>query len=247
MNPALLLDTFLLVILPYAAVIVFLIGSIARYRRLPYSVSSYSTQFLEGSQQFWAVAPFHIGIIVVLVGHLIALLVPRWILAWNSVPLRLYILEGASLVCGMLALVGIIAIVLRRRSARRVRSVTTAMDIAVYALLFVQVLAGVYIAVFNGWGTSWFAALAAPYLTSLAFFQPDIAMLEAAPFMVKLHIVGAFVLLGLTPFSRMMHVLVMPWHYLVRRTQVVRWYGIRRGVRTAAGTASPRIARSTRG
>lgn len=246
MNPALLLDMLLLVVLPYAAVTLFLAGSIIRYRRTPFSVSSYSSQFLESRQSFKAVIPFHTGIIIVLVGHLVALLVPRTVLAWNSVPLRLYILEGTALVCGLLSLVGIVAIMLRRRGVSRVRRITTRMDVVIYVLLFVQILAGVYIAVFNGWGSSWFASLAAPYLTSLAIFQPDIAMLEAAPFMVKLHIVGAFVLLALTPFSRLMHVLVMPWHYLVRRPQLVRWYGIRRGAPGATGVAAPPAHRAAR-
>jgi len=42
--------------------------------------------------------------------------------------------------------------------------------------------------------------------------------------MVKLHIVSAFLLIGFFPFTRLVHILVVPNPYLWRRTQVVRWY-----------------------
>jgi len=35
------------------------------------------------------------------------------------------------------------------------------------------------------------------------------------------------VLIGFFPFTRLVHILVVPNPYLWRRTQVVRWYGIR--------------------
>jgi nitrate reductase gamma subunit len=46
--------------------------------------------------------------------------------------------------------------------------------------------------------------------------------------MVKLHIVCAYVMIAFFPFTRLVHALVVPNPYLWRKTQVVRWYGIRR-------------------
>jgi nitrate reductase gamma subunit len=37
--------------------------------------------------------------------------------------------------------------------------------------------------------------------------------------------VNAFVLIGIFPFSRLVHILVVPNQYLWRKRQVVRWYG----------------------
>ena len=51
------------------------------------------------------------------------------------------------------------------------------------------------------------------------------------PLLFKVHVTGLWVLLGVFPFTRLVHVLVVPNPYLWRRPQVVRWYGIRRGVR----------------
>jgi nitrate reductase gamma subunit len=59
---------------------------------------------------------------------------------------------------------------------------------------------------------------------SLVLFRPDPAYVALLPLAVKLHIAGAFLLLGLTPFTRLVHVLVVPNPYLWRKPQVVRWY-----------------------
>ena len=43
------------------------------------------------------------------------------------------------------------------------------------------------------------------------------------PFAVKLHIVNAWLLIAFFPFTRLVHVLVVPNQYLWRKRQVVRW------------------------
>lgn len=222
------LDVLLLVLLPYTATAVFLLMSILRYRQNKYSYSSLSSQFLENQHHFWALVPFHFGIIIILLGHLVGFLFPSTVLAWNSVPLRLYILEAAALIFGLLTFIGLIAIILRRLHDPKIRYVTSAADWIVLAILMVQVFSGIYVALFHGWGSSWYAATATPYLWSLLTLTPDATGLAAMPLMVKLHIVSAFVILAIFPFTRLVHILVVPNHYLWRKPQVVRWYGIRR-------------------
>jgi len=43
------------------------------------------------------------------------------------------------------------------------------------------------------------------------------------PWGIKAHILGAFVFLALLPFSRLAHLLVVPWAYLWRQPQLVIW------------------------
>ena len=43
------------------------------------------------------------------------------------------------------------------------------------------------------------------------------------PWVIKLHIVGAFLLVLIIPFSRLVHFLVAPLHYIWRPYQVVIW------------------------
>lgn len=217
------LDQLLFSALPYAVMVVFLLGTIQRYRSQSFSYSSLSSQFLENRQHFWAMVPFHYGIITVLAGHVVAFLIPRQVLWWNSKPLRLYILEISALVLGITTLVSLGAIIWRRLTFPKVKVVTSAADWVVYALLLFQVLTGVYIAIFRPWGSSWFAASAAPYLWSLIKLNPEIGYLVAMPLSVKVHIVNAFLVIGFFPFSRLVHILVVPNMYLWRRPQVVRW------------------------
>ncbi len=214
----------LFAILPYVSVFLFFFVTIQRYRLQKFTYSSLSSQFLENKHHFWGLVPFHYGLIVVLIGHIIAFLVPRKVLIFNSVPLRLYILEAAALVCGLLTLIGLIAILIRRTNDSKLKVVTSTSDWIVYLLLLIQVAGGVYIAIFNPWGSSWFAATMAPYLMSLVKLNPEIAYVTALPFMVKLHIINAFLLIGFFPFTRLVHILVVPNPYLWRKTQVVRWY-----------------------
>ncbi len=217
------MDTFCFAILPYLALALFFGGTIFRYRTQAFSYSSLSSQFLENRHHFWAMVPFHYGILTVLIGHIVAFLIPRQILLWNAKPLRLYILEVSALVCGLLSVVGLLAIVQRRLSAKKVRIITTPADWMLYLLLAMQLASGVYVALFYPWGSSWFAASAAPYLWSVVRLQPDISYLVAMPWAVKLHIINAFVVVGFFPFTRLVHVLVVPNPYLWRKRQVVRW------------------------
>jgi nitrate reductase gamma subunit len=219
-----MLNTLLFAALPYVAMVLFLVGTIHRYRRETFTYSSLSSQLLENKQHFWALVPFHYGIIAVLAGHIVAFLIPRQVLLFNSRPLRLYVLEVSALIFGLSTLVGLVAIVSRRLTDPRVRVVTSRADWVLYALLLLQVFGGVYVAVFHRWGSSWFAASAAPYLWSLLKLNPDINVVAAMPFMVKMHIVNAWLVIAFFPFTRLVHILVVPNHYLWRKRQVVRWY-----------------------
>jgi nitrate reductase gamma subunit len=150
------------------------------------------------------------------------------VLWWNGVPARLYVLEITGLMFGLLALVGIVSLIIRRITSPRIRAVTSVMDIVVLVVLLVQVVLGVYIALFYRWGSSWYATSAVPYLRSLFLLQPDLKMIAPLPAVVKLHIVNAFVFLAILPFSRLVHMLVVPIQYLWRPYQIVIWNWDRR-------------------
>lgn len=217
------LDQFFFLALPYVAFFTFFFVTIERYRNRKFTYSSLSSQFLENQQHFWGLVPFHYGILVVLTGHIVAFLIPREVLWWNSKPLRLYILEGSALVFAILAAVGLIAAMIRRSSVAKIRRVTSPLDWVLFALLLYQILTGIEVAIRYPWGSSWFATSASPYLWSLLRFSPDLSYITPLPWSVKLHIVNAYLLILLFPFTRLVHILVIPNPYLWRKPQVVRW------------------------
>jgi len=218
------LDQFLFVALPYVCLFTFFLMTIYRYRVQSFSYSSLSSQFLENKHHFWAVVPFHYGILVVTLGHFVAFLIPRSLLAWNSVPWRLYVLEISALAFGILTVIGLVGIIVRRFGSSKVRVVTTPTDWLLFAMLLVQTVSGVSIALFYSWGSSWFATNMAPYLWSIVKLAPEISFVAPMPWLVKLHVVLAFLTIGFFPFTRLVHVLVIPNPYLWRKPQVVRWY-----------------------
>jgi nitrate reductase gamma subunit len=172
--------------------------------------------------------PFHYGILVILAGHLVAFIIPEQLLAWNNVPWKLYVLEISALIFAIMTLTGLVNLMLRRRSFSKIKKVTTNIDWILFILLAIQILLGIYIAIIHRWGSSWFAISIAPYLWSVIKFNPDISYITGMPLMVKLHIVNAFLIIGFFPFTRLVHILVIPNPYLWRKTQVVRWYRDRR-------------------
>lgn len=218
------LNQLLFIVLPYLAMFIFFLGTILRYQKAPFTYSSLSSQFLENQRHFWALVPFHYGIVTVLAGHVAAFFLPQQILAWNSQPLRLYILEITALAAGLLAVVGIIGAIFRRLTVSKIRQVTNVFDWIVLTLLLVQVVSGVSVAIFHPWGSSWFAAAMSPYLWSLVRFNPDLGYVTLLPGLVKGHILMAYIIIGIAPFTRLVHILVVPNPYLWRRPQVVRWY-----------------------
>jgi len=223
-----MLDNLLYIIFPYAAVAVAAVATFQRLVRRPFTYSSLSSQFLESDDLFYGSVPWHIGILIVLVGHVIGFAIPKQVLWWNGVPARLYVLEITGLLFGLLALVGIVSLIIRRISSPRIRAVTSVMDIVVLVVLLAQVLLGVYTALFYRWGSSWYATSAVPYLRSLFLLQPDLKTIAPLPAAVKMHIVNAFVFLAILPFSRLVHMLAVPIHYLWRPYQIVIWNWDRR-------------------
>ncbi len=226
------LNLFWFTVLPYLALFTFFLVTIQRYRGKGFTYSSLSSQFLENKMHFWALVPFHYGVLIVLAGHAFGFLFPGQLLQWNSNLLRLYVLEISGFIGGIFTLVGLINIIVRRLTDARTKMVTTGADWFVIGILVFQIGTGLFTAIFHSWGSSWFASSLAPYLWSIVKFNPAVAYVTPLPIMIKLHIIGAFVVILLFPFTRLVHALVVPNPYLWRKPQVVRWNWDRKKIRT---------------
>lgn len=217
------LHELLFVAVPYAVIVLFFAMTLKRFVSDKFSYSTYSSQFLENRQHFYGSVPWHFGILALLAGHLAAFLIPKTVLWWNSIPLRLWITELAGLIFAFVTLMGLINLMIRRARDPRVRAVTTKLDVLILVMLLVQVLSGMYIAMFYRWGSNWFAAVLSPYLKSIFTLSPDASGVVDLPWMIKAHVLGAYAIFAVFPFTRLVHVLVVPNPYLWRRPQVVLW------------------------
>ncbi len=233
-------DTLLFIILPYICATIFVVVTLYRSAYRPFTISAMSSQLLERRKLYWGSISFHYGIILVLLGHLLALLLPRGLLLWNAVPIRLYLLELTGLALGLWALIGLGVLIWRRISDRRVRVVTSRMDAVVLALLLVSTLSGVLTATLFRFGSTWFTGIFSPYLLSLLTFQPAVNLVAPLPWVIKLHVINFFVLLAIFPFSRLVHIFTYPIGYLLRPWQIVLWARKKRTLETP-GSASGEI------
>lgn len=214
-------DTILFLIFPYIAMATCIAVTIYRSIYRPFSISSTSSQLLERKKLYWGSLSFHYGIILVLLAHLFAMLLPQGLRLWNSVPIRLYLLELTGLALGVWALVGLALLLWRRLSEKRVRAVTTPMDLVVLVLLLVSAVTGVLIATVYRFGSFWFTAIFSPYLVSLLTLQPAVGLVTPLPWIIKLHVTNFFILLAVFPFSRLVHIITYPVGYLIRPWQIV--------------------------
>jgi nitrate reductase gamma subunit len=228
------LDYFFFSAFPYVAIVTFLVGSIYRYQQKGFKVTRLSAQFLEGKQGFWGTVPFHFGILMVFLGHLVAFLFPKSVLSWNSDPVRLIAHEGVGFTFAVALLIGLVALIIRRLTHPRLKVVTTRMDLFVEFVLLAQVILGCWIALGYRWGTSWFAADLSPYLWSILKLNPQPEAVVAMPLVIKAHIIGAFSILLIFPFTRLIHILVAPFHYIWRPYQVVIWNWDKKRIRKAS-------------
>ena len=214
-------NDFLFGVLPYVAITLAIVVTIARWRLHQFSVSSLSSQLLESRKLYWGSVPFHWGLSLILVGHLAALIVPRGFEIWNGAPLRLYLLEITGLALAFWAAFGICVLVYRRLSEPRIRKVTSPMDIVVLAIIAAQIATGIWIALGYRWGSSWGTAVFVPYVRSLLTFQPDLAYVDPLPLVLKLHVLSFFAFLAVFPFTRLVHIITLPLQYLFRPWQKV--------------------------
>jgi nitrate reductase gamma subunit len=215
--------TVLFLAFPYIAVLVLIIGLGVRYamsRRRPERASSEADA---AWQLFSGRGAWRTGLLVTVILHLLGLVIPRAILAWNGVPMRLYVLEASGFLLGALALVGWIQIMRRylghplghplgRTTGTRRTGSSEIADGILLSLLGLAVLSGLVIAVLYRWGSSWAVGTLTPYMRSLAVGAPTTELVEQLPFLVRLHALSWFAMIAVLPFASFAQVLVTIAH-----------------------------------
>jgi len=106
----------------------------------------------------------------------------------------------------------------------------------VVALLLAQIGVGLMSAVSFRYGSAWSTGTVVPYFWGLVTLNPDVAYVADFPMLFKLHLIGAWVIILLLSFTRLMHVLAVPVQYLWRAPQLVVWSNARRRQQAVAAT-----------
>ncbi|MGB4057697.1 MAG: respiratory nitrate reductase subunit gamma [Alphaproteobacteria bacterium] len=221
-----MIDYFLFQIFPYIAIIVFLLGSILRFDRDPYSWRSKSSQLLRRKQLIIGSILFHLGILVILAGHAVGLLTPI------SVFDALGISHGAKQIlaitaggiAGVFCFIGLLLLLHRRLFDPRIRINSSFADIMVLVLLLAQLTLGmltipVSMHHLDGHEMVKFMEWAQHIVTfrgGAYEYIADVALV------FKAHITLGLFLLVIFPFTRLVHALSAPVGYVFRPYQIVR-------------------------
>lgn len=218
---------FLFGTLPYIAITVMIVGSIARYERDPFTWKSSSSQLLRRKQLIIGSSLFHVGVLGILLGHFVGLLTPIAIFdamgISHGAKQMLAIVAGG--VFGIMALVGGAMLFHRRWTDPRIRKTSSFADIAILAMLLAQLILGL-MTIFSSLGhldghemvkfMSW--------AQGIIFFDGAAASyIEDVALVFKLHIFLGLMIFLAFPFTRLVHMLSAPVRYFVRPGyQVVR-------------------------
>ena len=221
------LNTLLFGIYPYITLAVLIIASIIRYDREQYTWKTGSSQLLESKELKRGSRAFHIGVIMVLLGHFVGLLTPAEV--WHVVGIeashKQLIAMGLGGVFGLLCFYGLTILIKRRLTNPRIRATSSKMDIAVLLLLYVQLILGL-LSIFVSAGH-----LDGAEMLLLMSWAQNIVTLDGAEaaaaiaqvhWIYKLHVFLGMSLFLVFPFSRLVHIASVPIQYLSRSYQVVR-------------------------
>ena len=221
------LNTAVFGVYPYIALVVLVIGSIIRFDREQYTWRSGSSQLLRRKQLVTGSLLFHLGILVIFLGHLVGLLTP--IAVFDALRIGhgqkqvLAIVVGG--VAGVFCMIGALMLLHRRLFDARIRATSSFADTTILILLTVQLglgmatipvsmghLDGSEMVKFMGWSQAIFT------------LRTDAAILvqDAHP-IFKAHLFLGLTILLVFPFTRLVHMLSAPVWYINRRGwQLVR-------------------------
>jgi nitrate reductase gamma subunit len=211
---------------PYVCGAVFLVGSLIRFDREQYGWRSGSSQFLRARQLRWGSNLFHIGILALFAGHFVGLLTPHEIYVGLglSIPAKQLLAIIAGGVFGATCFVGLTLLLHRRLADSRIRATSSMMDIAVLALLWLQLVLGlVTIPLSLQHPDGSVMLLLSEWAQRIVTFRGGAAELVAGiAWPYKLHLFLGLSIFLVFPFGRLVHIWSAPVWYVFRPYQVVR-------------------------
>lgn len=221
------LDTLLFGVYPYLAGTVFLIGSLIRFDRDQFTWKAHSSQMLSNKNMRLASNLFHVGIILLFVGHFVGLLTPPELfhaLGVSAAAKQLLAVIAGS-IFGLMCFAGLTLLVQRRLTDPRIRATSSRMDIVILLLLYAQLILGlltVPASLMHLDGGN--MLLLMQWARNVVTFDPmeAVAAISSLGFLFKLHITLGLTIFLLFPFSRLVHIWSAPVTYPVRPYQVVR-------------------------
>lgn len=220
------MTTVLWLTVPYVAFTSFLVGHLWRYRHDQFGWTTRSSQLYESRLLRLGSPLFHFGLLAVLAGHVLGIGVPAsWTDALGVSEFAYHIMSVSfGALAGLATVAGLAILLYRRTTVVAVRKATTRLDTLMYALLGTAILTGMV----NTLGSNLIGAgynyreTVAPWFRSLFTVSPQPELMANTPVSFQIHNLVVLTLLGVWPYTRLVHVFSAPLGYLTRPYIVYR-------------------------
>lgn len=222
------LDLMLWIVFPYVSLTMLVVGTIWRWRHDKFGWSTRSSELHESTMLRLGSPLFHFGILAVAAGHVMGLVIPKTWTEGAGIGQEAYHLLatiGGGL-AGLATVLGLALLIYRRRTVGGVFQATTVNDKVMYILLGLPIVLGmvatVLYQVFGGAHGYDYRETISPWLRSLFMLQPRGELMLDVPIWFQLHVVAAFLLFAVWPYTRLVHAFSVPLGYTTRPYIVYR-------------------------
>ncbi len=208
-------------VFPYLSLAVFVVGHAYRTMTDPFHWNARSSELLEKQSLRWPSLLFHYGVIFTFIGHFGGLLIPQAVYDHFGIDGQTHtrIAQVLGMLFGAAALLGSVGLLWRRITSKRLLATSSVMDVLTSLLLLLVIGIGTFNAFF---GHFYVLDSVAPWIRSIVTFRPEPRLLAHVPWAYQLHILLAFSLFALSPFTRLIHIWSVPVPYAFRSHLVVR-------------------------
>lgn len=203
---------------PHIAMAVFWFGLITRLVKINKTIQAQSTQFFSDRKIRLGSNLFHVGMIMVFLGHFTGLFTPEslyHIVITTETKRIIAIMLGS--IFGTMTFIGMIILITRRIKDDRIRVNSGFQDYFLLFLLLVEVGLGLASVSTTATASVEHYASLGVWAQKVITFQPDAgAVIAGHNLIYKLHIgVGLFIFI-IFPYTKLMHMLVIPVGYFFR-------------------------------
>lgn len=213
-------DIFWWVIFPYITLAIMIVGLLYQFAFRQMTWTAPSTEIFEKKWLRIGSRMFHWGIIFAFGGHVMGVLIPRGVYEALGVTDELYhlfaIIGGG--IAGLMVVVGLIFLLIRRITNNRVRMHASFADYFAVVMLLIIAGMGTYMTlIYNTTVESYeYRTTIGPWFRSLFIFQPEYQLMSEVPLLFQIHIIVAFLLFASIPFTMLVHMFSFPARYPAR-------------------------------
>ncbi|WP_042463223.1 respiratory nitrate reductase subunit gamma [Neobacillus dielmonensis] len=218
-------EQFLWGVLPYIVLTIFIGGHIYRYQHDQFGWTSKSSELLEKKLLRLGSNLFHFGILFVFGGHVMGLLIPIDVYEALGVTEHQYhtIALIGGIPAGLAAAIGILILLYRRMTVRRLIVTSTTGDWLTLVFLVIVILSGLSATFLNIDPNGFdYRTTIGPWLRSVLTFRANADYLSAVPVWFRIHILAVLGIFAAWPFTRLVHVFSVPVRYLSRSYVIYR-------------------------